>query len=257
MNVNEKIRAAFRKRLESEGLTVNSWARAAGVSEGGIRGFLGGRRKTITVQQMDKLAAAVGCSLVDFLTDETPDIDLKGVGRSVEELGGFAPDIDLTALHQAARTDAPASPTRRPTADRGTVASVSANDVEAAAGSGGAFVDREVTTGYYAFSRVWLRRRGLIVGKLSVISVTGDSMEPDLREGDLVLIDHAQTRPRDGLIYIVRYSDGLYAKRVQMLLGGQVDLVSSNSLYKPISVKLDEATDFDVIGRVVASVHEW
>ncbi|MEG9884146.1 MAG: S24 family peptidase [Hyphomicrobiales bacterium] len=176
--------------------------------------------------------------------------------------------------HQAAQTDSPGAPSHRLEADKGTVATVAAKDphevathpdfvaiprydVEAAAGSGGAFVDQELTTGYYAFSRVWLRRRGLIIGKLSVISISGDSMEPDLHKGDLVLIDHAQTRPRDGLIYIVRYSDGLYAKRVQMLLGSQVDLVSSNSLYKPISVKLDEAADFAVIGRVVASVHEW
>ena len=135
-------------------------------------------------------------------------------------LAGEGPMLraDSQAARSAPAESAAPAPTRRPTADRGAVATVSARDsrevaihpdfvaiprydVEAAAGSGGAFVDQEVGTGYYAFGRLWLRRRGLIVGKLSVISVTGDSMEPDLREGDLVLIDHAQTRPRDGLIY--------------------------------------------------------
>ena len=424
--MNEKIRAAFRERLESEGLTVNSWARKAGVSEGGLRDFLNGRIKTITIQQMEKLGRAVGCSSVDFLIQSgppesdasapspvmvpdtfrcfAPDIDLAvtgyarcstmghlqgdkkhpdlpmpvglrevdadsfyvvakgasmkpegiedgdyclvspntslkpgvrvwlkdcqgracikrltGVTNTAYRLRGWLdadgkphkpysnewtlrniasqgvvlavyrgkPDAknppemiadpqappDRKPLHQTAQTDSPGAPAHHIKADQGPPATVESDDsrevathphfvaiprydVESA-GSGGVFVDQEVATGYYAFSRVWLKRRGLTVGKLSVIPVTGDSMEPDLREGDLVLVDHTQTRPHDGRIYIVRYSDRLYAKHVQMLPGDRVSLISSNSLYRPIGIKMDEAADFAVIGRVVASVHEW
>lgn len=71
-------------------------------------------------------------------------------------------------------------------------------------------------------------------------------MEPELYNGDLVLIDHATTDLGDGHIYAVRFSDSLYVKRIQHLPGDKVLLISN-----PI------ADAVEVIGRIVASMHEW
>ncbi len=128
--------------------------------------------------------------------------------------------------------------------------------VEASAGHGSA-VSTEDETGYYGFKREWLERRSLSANSLSVISVSGDSMEPDLRDGDLILVDHATTSLDDGNIYAVRFSDGLYVKRIQHLPGDKVHLISSNRNYPPIEIAHPVADGVEVIGRVVASMHEW
>lgn len=127
---------------------------------------------------------------------------------------------------------------------------------EASAGHGSQVSGNE-GTGYYAFNQRWLDRRGLNANSLSVISVRGDSMEPDLYENDLLLLDHAQTDLKDSNIYAVQFSEGLYVKRIQHLPEGQIHLISRNTNYPPITVKHPVADGVQIIGRVVASMHEW
>jgi phage repressor protein C with HTH and peptisase S24 domain len=129
--------------------------------------------------------------------------------------------------------------------------------VEASAGHGALPGDEE-TTGFYAFNRKWLARRGLNPDRLSIISVKGDSMEPGFCNNDLILVDHDQTRPSDGLIFVFRIGDDLFVKHVQLLPDGMMHLISANKLYPPIAVNAAKpAAGFQVIGRVVASMHEW
>ena len=128
--------------------------------------------------------------------------------------------------------------------------------VEASAGHG-ALVHDEEGSGYYAFNRKFLERRGLKPNNLAVISVTGDSMEPDLHDGDLILLDMAQTEPRDSRIYAVRYNTDLFVKRVMELPGNRIQLLSSNPHYPPITVDAPDLDGIQIIGRVVNSTHEW
>lgn len=127
---------------------------------------------------------------------------------------------------------------------------------EASAGHG-LQVSGNEGTGHYAFNQRWLDRRGLNANSLSVISVRGDSMEPDLYENDLLLLDHAQTDLKDSHIYALQFSEGLYVKRIQHLPEGQIHLISKNKDYPPITVKHPMADGIQIIGRVVASMHEW
>lgn len=130
-------------------------------------------------------------------------------------------------------------------------------DVSAAAGSG-SLIGAELGTGFYAFNRKWLDRRGLQPQNLAVIAVRGDSMEPDLHDKDLILLDRSQTAPADGDIYVLRYSGMLFVKRVQVIPGNRAELRSTNPLYGPIIVTMETAgDDLAFIGRVVASMHEW
>ena len=132
--------------------------------------------------------------------------------------------------------------------------------VEASAGDGALPGDEE-TTGFYAFNRKWLARRGLSPANLAVISVRGDSMVPRLSEGDLILIDRAQRQITDGRVFVVRLGTDLLVKHVQRLGPDSISLISANKLYPPREVALsalgDQAGQIEVIGRVVASMHEW
>ena len=132
--------------------------------------------------------------------------------------------------------------------------------VEASAGDGALPGDEE-TTGFYAFNRKWLARRGLSPANLAVISVRGDSMEPKLCSGDLILIDRAQRQIADGLAFVVRLGTDLLVKHVQRLGPDSISLISANKLYPPCEIALsalgDQAGQIEVVGRVVASMHEW
>lgn len=129
-------------------------------------------------------------------------------------------------------------------------------EVSASAGDG-ALIEGEPKEGYCAFSATWLQWRNLKPDQLSVISVVGDSMEPELFDNDLILLDRACKDPRRGGPYVVHYAGELYVKRIQVLPGDRVRLISSNKVYDPIEVEPTQAYDFSLIGRVVATMHEW
>ena len=118
-------------------------------------------------------------------------------------------------------------------------------EVLAAAGAG-ATVEGEVVKGHLAFTKKWLRDQGLMADKLAVIEVQGDSMEPTLHGGDIVLLDLREPKLRDGDIYTLRRSDELLVKRLRKQ--GENWLVVSDNILYPVE-PLNE--DVSVIGRVV------
>ncbi len=126
--------------------------------------------------------------------------------------------------------------------------------VSASAGQG-AENDSELGTGWYAFNQKWLDRRNLSANNLSVIQVRGDSMEPKFSDNDLVLLDHSQNEAKDGFIYTIRVGNELYVKSIQTVGEEVVYMVSANRDYPPQKITPNE--DAQIIGRVVASMHEW
>jgi phage repressor protein C with HTH and peptisase S24 domain len=111
----------------------------------------------------------------------------------------------------------------------------------------GAFALEERPFDSFGFSPHWLREQGFEPKMLSAIAVAGDSMEPELRDGDEILVDRSPRPFRDG-IHVVRMGDALYVKRVQHARPGRLMLVSANNAYPPIEVPVEEV---EVIGRVV------
>lgn len=125
-------------------------------------------------------------------------------------------------------------------------------DVSLAAGAGAEALDRPSHQADLVFPREWLTRSFGRIDGLRLLRVSGDSMEPELGDGDWAMIDRNRVELRDG-IHGVRLDDSLLVKRVQVE-GRMVRLVSSNGRYEPILVDLQEDADrFDVIGRVVWS----
>lgn len=108
-----------------------------------------------------------------------------------------------------------------------------------------------------AFSRSWMSKRGLSPGSLRVITVRGSSMEGVLSDGDQVLVDQSDTQPRSGSVFVLRQSDELLVKFCQVLPDGILRVSSANAYYPPYDVDLKATRDIAVVGRVVASMHEW
>lgn len=129
--------------------------------------------------------------------------------------------------------------------------------VSASAGNGVENVAEEAV-GHYAFDRRWLRQRGLKPDRLAIITVSGDSMEPKLRNHDIILVDLDQRSASDGKTYVIRIGDELLVKHIQRISPSQIDLISANPTYPPRTVDLSKERDsIQIIGKVVASMQDW
>ena len=125
-------------------------------------------------------------------------------------------------------------------------------DVRLAAGSG-EVVDEEALVGYVAFRRDWLLDHKLHPQQLSLVEVTGDSMEPTLCAGDSVLVDHSRRELYNSFIYALNIDGAAMVKRVRHLPGGW--FAESDNPDHGLR-ELGEA--YTVIGRVVWWAHtEW
>lgn len=107
------------------------------------------------------------------------------------------------------------------------------------------------------FGKDWLDARHLSAPQLSVVTVRGSSMESVLFDGDQVLVDQQDRRPRSGFVYVLRQDEELLVKYCQMLPGGVLRVTSANPSFASYDVDLARTPELEVIGRVVASLHEW
>lgn len=128
------------------------------------------------------------------------------------------------------------------------------NNIHAAAGHG-AVVDQERPDDALMFQESWIRfELGARPDDLCLIRVSGDSMEPTLRAGDVILVNRQACKPDREGIYILRIGDMLLVKRLQAIPGGKVKVTSDNQAFDAWTISLDDAGgDVIIVGRVVWS----
>lgn len=123
-------------------------------------------------------------------------------------------------------------------------------DVTASAGPG-RWPDREIVLDHMAFRRDWVRRAlGTDPSHLVLITATGDSMEPTIRSGDLLLIDTSVDRLRDDAIYVIVRGGQLVVKRLQRLFAGAVVVHSDNPAYRDEQLDDGDLQQLKIAGRV-------
>jgi len=133
-------------------------------------------------------------------------------------------------------------------------------DVRAAAGAGSLALTEDVSS-YFAFERAWLQRAlPRWAGPNSVVGIlegSGDSMEPTIRDGDLIM---AVREPPEwavdaGGIFVVLHHGQLRIKRLQVdMRSGDVTLISDNTRYAPETVARDRLEfDLNVLAQVFFS----
>ena len=89
---------------------------------------------------------------------------------------------------------------------------------------------------------------------LRILDVEGDSMEPEIREGDWVVVDLASRLPEAGGAFLLRLGERLVTRRVEAAHGDGAEderprlrLIPANPAYAPCF-----AQDVEVLGEV-----EW
>lgn len=123
-------------------------------------------------------------------------------------------------------------------------------DVSASAGPGAAINCEEVVS-QLAFRKDWLRQEGLESEHLAAVTAVGDSMEPKIRTGAILLLDTTKRKVGIDDVYVLRLDDHLLAKRLQRRVSGEIRVMSDNKAYEEEIVPEHQVSRLDVIGRVV------
>lgn len=185
---------------------------------------------------------------------------VNGNSNSSRHLLQIARELDCSPEYLLGETD---DPKRNRTADtrlplRGLGEDhdpdlVRIEEIDLRYGLGATYLDVPVASEVRHFSRSWLRQFTTAApDKLFWTAGDGDSMEPTIRSGELILIDRSQTTPRmgDG-IWAVAYGDVGMIKRLRPLPDGRVEILSDNTIIPPVIAADGE---LHIIGRVIAVV---
>lgn len=130
-------------------------------------------------------------------------------------------------------------------------------EIRAAAGAGALVVSENVSS-YFAAEREWLRRMlpswaapNAVVG---ILEGSGDSMEPTIRDGDLVMAvkDPPEFAVDRGGVFLLLHHGHLRIKRLHVdMRSGDITLISDNQRYPPEIVPRDrQEYDLQVLAQI-------
>jgi len=224
----------IKEARENARLTQSQLALKMGLSVKTIVDYEKGKRD-ITVGNVMKIADICDISFYE-LTDTKPIISQK--------LGKAFKKIAQKTMQQ---------PQPIPTEE---LSYINDYDVELSAGTGSYSADHPLAVGRRAFSTKWIKDKGLKAQNLSLVRVHGDSMEPLLKDKDIVMIDESKTNPSDKYPFACLWEHELYVKLLQLSEPGKISLVSVNKQYDSQQVVLSWQ-NFNIIGAVVWHAHSW
>ena len=114
---------------------------------------------------------------------------------------------------------------------------------------GGSFETDADVQAYHAFQKDWLRRKGK-PETMVLFDIFGNSMEPEIKDGDTVLIDQNQQAILAGAMYAVGIEDTIMVKRIEKRPNKLV-LLSNHKDYLPVMLTREEASAVRIIGKVI------
>ena len=120
---------------------------------------------------------------------------------------------------------------------------------------GGSFEVCPEVQQHYSFCRKWVKSKGDPT-QMVLMDIFGNSMEPELKDGDTVLVDQSQKAVIAGAVYAVGVDDTIMIKRIEKHPHKWV-LRSDNKDYAPIYIRQEDASGLRLIGKVVWSCREF
>ncbi len=206
----------LRARMRTLGLKPGVVADQAGVGHSFVHDILLGRSLNPTTEKLSRVAAVLKTTVEYLLNGTVPasdsEVQLRGESFSAVTF------VNVTASM-----------------------------------GGGAVVEDESDVRSWLFPKEWLRDEfGSSSMKLHMIQVGGDSMEPTLKNGDIVMLDISNTNLAYGGIFVLDDGMGLVAKRLDRVMGRgtppMIRIISDNPQYPAYERGVDEVR---IIGKVV------
>jgi phage repressor protein C with HTH and peptisase S24 domain len=221
-------RASFVSRLQhvvAQWPSADRLAKATGVSPSAFRKWLKGEAEP-SRDRLVALAGAAGVTVSWLAQGEGPEPSLVVLGARGEEAAYLV------------NSDGPSFLVLPKLA------------VSAAAGAGRQ--SSQSATNFIGFRHDWLQASfGLEPQDILLETVVGDSMEPNIHSGDILLVNATDQTFRNFGIYVITVRDERLVKRVQRKFDGSLILISDNQRYQPEIISPDLAGEVEVIGRVI------
>lgn len=168
------------------------------------------------------------------------------LGRSepdAEQLRRLAEYFKVSVAYVLGETETKSGPTKIPI-----------YEAEASAGHG-CFNDVENVENYLVIDRETIRGElQCNPDSLAIIRVRGDSMTPTIKPGEMIIIDKTVNSFITDGIYVIRLDETMIVKRIQILLGKKVNVISANQAYPPFQIDLANSEGLGVVGRVMAII---
>lgn len=188
----------FKQARLNAGVSIASIAKDMGISAQSVYGWAEG--SIPKAERIERLADLLGVSLQWLAFGEG---DIKAMGS---ESGGIIVPL-LNIAHSAGFS----------------------------AGNG-SWVDAPIVARLLELDPVWVTENLTCLStarNLAMVHVSGDSMEPTLKNADIVLVDRGVTRVAREGIFAVSIDDDFYIKRFQRVIGSKLMMISDNKFYPP------------------------
>lgn len=92
------------------------------------------------------------------------------------------------------------------------------------------------------------------VNNLKLFKASGDSMEPVIEDGNILLIDTSRTDFNNGGIFLLTINNDWFIKRLRLRVTGELDIISDNSKYPVETLKPNSSIEISVKGRVIKNL---
>lgn len=230
---SDPVRQKIRDLLWKRGLTMREASVAIGRNVSYMHGFLERNSpKVLSHRDAANLAGLLDCDAEELHHPERP---ARCKRKSTRPRSGHEPKMRVEPL-----------------------AAVPEVIVDAAAGPG------TIAAGHIEERARWQLPEAMIryeaggdVDAVRVLRVRGMSMEPELSDGDRLLIDTSKREPAAGGLFVLWDGDGLVVKRVEMGTEARgepvLQLKSTNPEYGDYTIRADDA---HIVGKVLWTVRK-
>jgi len=207
------------RRMKLLGLDMAGLSEKAGLKETYVKDIIYGRSKNPTASRLTRVAKALGCTVAD-LTGERPAATARNDDNIVS-----IPELDVHVAAGLGTDDAQ---------------SIMHSEEESA------------VVGLHTYPLDSFREAyGTAPGKIRIIPVRGNSMEPELWSGQRVMVDIEDQMPSPPGVFVVWDGLGLVLKYVEVVPNSdpvRVRISSAHPAFKPYERNLEEAY---INGRVI------
>lgn len=228
--ISERLKEVLEETKEF-GLTQRGLALACDVKESSVSDWISGKTKNLKNEHLVHAADYLGVHIRWLATGDAPKVKTSLAG-----------DSDLQ--HVAEGT---------PITDDQYCFVPRVRGVILSAGPGHTSWDHEEIDKSHAFTRSWMRSKGINPRRARIISVEGDSMAPYVFSGDVVLVNLEENRIRSGEIFAINVDGETRIKRLIRRADGALEIRSDNPSpqYPPEVLRGDEIDQLKIIGKVV------
>ena len=105
----------------------------------------------------------------------------------------------------------------------------------------------------------WIHRKKVSPKNLITVDIDGDSMEPRIPNGSVVMLDkpiNTLEQVQSGKVYAIRYGNELKIKRLSRRFDGALIIDSDNPQYQREIVEPDQLEHISIIGKYVSHSYD-